>query len=477
MQRLQSKKASTCKVTRIILLVLSLMLWQTQAMAQGDLAEVAPDQLPGQAADLFSVDPFQSAGEIEMTIPSKLKQTIAAKVRQVTPPGDGDEAVETAFVFLFPDLSQSSAGTGGSGSSSSGTGVGWSDARQQQEVLWYVGLLDPTQSDSAQGVQISQTPAAIVPPSVTSDGSMVAFVEAEANMICLIDAQAGEVCDEATPGTGGGTGGQSSRQAAPATGAVDVSLSPDGSLLAYVPLSATEEPADYFVIRDLATGEESPIQITDESGQSVLQAVGAVDFSDDGMKIVFDALVPAQSESGEATLQWVVLVGDFNTGELVGFGIPDMQLVNPAFSHATSNFITFEAVTGEGEETATVLVVADISQPEAALGAIIQSLPPAWPGFGADDMSLYFIAPIQDAETGVGIVNIPVDLTTLEAAGDPVLVLPDAIFGDAYAAGVVAGGDGTGGTGSTGDDDDSNGDDDSESDDSDDTGDSGPFSF
>ncbi|MFO7595014.1 MAG: hypothetical protein R6W92_01575, partial [Desulfocurvibacter africanus] len=162
------------------------------------------------------------------------------------------------------------------------------------------------------------------------------------------------------------------------------------------------------------------------------------------------------------------------------FGIPDMQLVNPAFSHATSDFITFEAVSGEGEETTTVLVVADISQPEAALGAIIQSLPPAWPGFGADDMSLYFIAPIQVAETGVGIVNIPVDLTTLEAAGDPVLVLPDAIFGDAYAAGGVTGGGGAGGAGGaggTGNDDDSDGDDDSDSDGSDDSGDSGPFSF
>lgn len=451
----QSKKTSTYRITRIVLLVLGLLLSQVQAMAQGDATSLDPGDISGQIADLFSVDPLLGADEIGLTIPSKLKQTILAKARQVTPP---DESAETAFVFLFADVAQSSQGTGGSDSSSGGTETGSSGARQQQQVLWYLGLLDPTQSDSAQGLQISQTPAAIVPPSVTSDGSLVAFVDAEENVICLVDMQTGEeVCDTAASGSasgsaGGSTGGESARQAAPATGAVDVALSPDGSMLAYVPLSTTEDPVDYFVIRDLATGEESPVQITDQSGQSVLQAVGSVDFSADGMLIAFDALVPAQDENGEATLQWIVLVGDFSTGELMAFGIPDIQFRYPAFSHASSSYFTFEAISGEGEEAATVVGIVDISQQEPALGGIIQSLPPALPGFSADDMSLYFIAPIQDAETGVGIVNIPVDLATLQAAGDPALVMTNAIFGDAYAAGGMAGGGGTGG-GAAGEDD------------------------
>ena len=452
MRKLKGSGTVTGGITRIMLLALGLLLWQTQAMAQ--------------------VDSFLNAEDIKASVPSTLERTLAAKARQGPPPDDDDVPVETAFVFLFADVPESSDDSDDS-DSASGSGSGGSGLRQEQEVLWYVGLIDPVLSEDGRPMQVSETPAAIVPPAVTADGSLVAFVRAEDDLICLVDMQTGEeTCDDDTPadngadddaedgGTAGGgsAGGGSARQAASPTGTIDVALSPDGSLLAYVPLSTGNTPTTYFVVRDIETGEEFPVEFLDDSGQPVLQDFDTVDFSESGMEFVFDAMAPFADENGETMILRAIFVWDLESGEIIGWGSDEVELRRPAFGHASDDYLVFEAVSGEEEEEMTTgLIVADLSQDEIAFGGMIMSLPPAWPGFGADDMSLYFLAPIQDAETGVGIASIPVDLTVLEPAGDPELVMMDAIFGDAYAAGGAADDDDNGTDDDNGDD--SNGDD------------------
>ncbi len=293
--------------------------------------------------------------------------------------------------------------------------------QQGQDAVWSLGRLDPARGDDPQGERISRTPAALVPPAVSNDGSLAAFVSTDHDA-CTVDMDS---LEESCLGLEDRVAG--------------IALSPDGSLLAYVPLTDDGEPADHYVLRDLATGGENPVAYVDANGNSVFLAVNSIDFAHEGLTLAFDALVPVEQEDGTVSVAWVVLVHDFEAQQAFQYFMePDTPLASPAMGNRNREYISLEALTGlDGLEAVSLVSVGDLSLLNFA--PVSQAAPLAAPGFNGDDSAVLYSAP-DPATQSPAIWRVPMDMSGLQTLGDSELVLANALYAEAYASGDADGG-------------------------------------
>ncbi|MEG6550176.1 M4 family metallopeptidase [Desulfocurvibacter africanus] len=290
---------------------------------------------------------------------------------------------------------------------------------QGQDAVWSLGRLDPARDDDPQGERISRTPAALAPPAVSNDGSLAAFVSADHDA-CTVDMDSlEENClgleDEVA----------------------SVALSPDGSLMAYVPLTEAEELADHFVLHDVATGEEVPVLFVDEAGNSVFLVVNSVDFATDGHTLAFDVLAPIEEEDGTRTVAWVVIVANLDSMQAYALAAQDTPLASPAMGNQSLEHISLEVLTGlDGPEALSLVSAGDLSLLNFA--PVAQTAPLAVPSFNGDDSAVLYSAP--DSRTQApAIWRVPMDMANLRTLGNPEMILANALYAQAYESGSTAG--------------------------------------
>lgn len=290
-----------------------------------------------------------------------------------------------------------------------------------EDSVWSLGRLDPARGDDPQGERISRTPAALTPPAVSNDGSLAAFVSADHDA-CTVDMGS---LEENCLGLEGEV--------------ASIALSPDGSLMAYVPLTEAGELADHFVLRDLATGEEVRGFGVDETGDSLFLAVLSADFATDGRSLAFDALYPAKQQDGTTNVVCGVLLWDIGSHEAYLLAEIDTQLVSPAMGNQTLEYISLEVLAGlDGPEAESLVSVGELSLLNFA--PVAQAVPFAAPSFNGDDSAVLYSAP-DPATQAPAIWRVPMDMTSLQTLGEPEMVLANALYAEAYASGNLDGGE------------------------------------
>ncbi len=268
-----------------------------------------------------------------------------------------------------------------------------------------LGRWEDAQGDGKQGVQLAEDIVVRARPSVSRDGSLAFFVNAE-NDLCRIatDGTSREECiDFSSAGTSYDT-------------VASVALSPDGQLLGVVFPDDLDTPANTISVINLVTGVARTFLLPAFSytgpPSDTLPYASTINFTADGQWLIYDALSTVTVSGDEDSLiergQWSLYALDLQTGR--GFPlIPPRRGVHyafPALGQTNDNFLTFDMFdetrnqstvhtaklwTGETKEIATV-----------------------WDGFGVpsfigDDTALVFSQYDPNVSTGFSLCKQPLE--------------------------------------------------------------------
>jgi len=290
-----------------------------------------------------------------------------------------------------------------------------------------LGRREADTDDGKQGIQLAEDIVVRARPSVSRDGNLAVFVNAE-NDLCLIETDKieQEQCLESPD---------------PIAAAA---LSPDGRLLGVIPLNDLGNPANTITILNLETEEQrafllTPFEYTVPVPDDILPYASTVNFTADGQWLIYDALNTVTVSGDEDALfergQWSLHALDLHTGR--GFPlIPPERGVHyafPALGQTNDNWLTFDRFdttrnestvytaklwTGETKEIATV---------QRGFGV---------PGFTGDDRALVFSRYDPNVSTGFSLVRQQVELDEKKGGfikdGDPSLWLENAEMGVIY---------------------------------------------
>lgn len=290
-----------------------------------------------------------------------------------------------------------------------------------------LGRKEADTDDGKQGVQLAEDIVVRARPSVSRDGNLAVFVNAE-NDLCLIETDKieQEQCLESPD---------------PIAAAA---LSPDGRLLGVIPLNDLGNPANTITILNLETEEQrafllTPFEYTVPVPDGILPYASTVNFTADGQWLIYDALNTVTISGDEDALiergQWSLYALDLHTGR--GFPlIPPERGVHyafPALGQTNDNWLTFDRFdvtrnestvytaklwTGETKEIATV---------QRGFGV---------PGFTGDDRALVFSRYDPNVSTGFSLVRQQLKLDEEKEFfikdGDPSLWLENAEMGVIY---------------------------------------------
>ena len=259
-----------------------------------------------------------------------------------------------------------------------------------------LGRREAAQGDGEQGVQLAEDIVVRARPSVSRDGGLAVFVNAE-NDLCFI----------ATDGNGQRCLDSPDPVAAAA-------ISPDGRLFGLILLNELGNPDNKISITNVETGEQRTFLLTPFAytgpAPDTLPYASTINFTADGQWLIYDALSAATVSGDEDSLiprgQWSLYALHLQTGR--GFSlIPPRRgfhIAFPALGQTNDNFLTFDMfdetrnqstvytgklMTGEMEKIATV---------EGGFGV---------PGFTGDDSALVFSQSDPSVSTGFSLCRQP----------------------------------------------------------------------
>ena len=286
-----------------------------------------------------------------------------------------------------------------------------------------LGRREAAQGDGEQGVQLAEDIVVRARPSVSRDGNLAVFVNAE-NDLCFIATN--------------GTGQQCLESPDPVAAAA---MSPDGRLFGVILLNELGNPDNTITILNVETGEQRTFLLTPFAHTvpvpDTLPYASTINFTVDGQWLIYDALSVATVSGDEDYLgqrgQWSLYALDLQTG--MGFPlIPPERGAHyafPALSQTSDNFLTFDMFdetrnqstvytaklwTGEMKKIATV---------EGGFGV---------PGFTGDDddKALVFSQRDPSVSTGFSLVRQPLKADRLSKEGEPSIWLKNAEMGVIY---------------------------------------------
>jgi bacillolysin len=289
---------------------------------------------------------------------------------------------------------------------------------------WLLGRREG--NDPADGVELTDSPAAEARPAVTGDGSIGVFVSVDHDL-CLIptNASSGEQCADF-----------------PSDGILvsSAGISPDGTRFGFVLLGANDEPEDLIYVVDLASDESAVYDLStptnDGEAQSSVRYADAMTFSADGSFLVYDALNEIRTDEAPWSA-WSIYALDVESGDVFALvpAIEGLDIGFPALGHTTDDLLTFEAYEAASDEV-TVLAA------ELDTGTIVQvgadhSIPTS-PSFTGDDRAIVYAVPAANA-TGANLVKQNLAADHLTPSGTRSTWIEAAAYGVMYRRGTYSG--------------------------------------
>ncbi len=300
-----------------------------------------------------------------------------------------------------------------------------------------LGRREEAQGDGVQGVQLAdavlataRTPVSrnddfvVARPSVSRDGALAVFVNAD-NDICAIS----------TNGEGEECLGFPERDQP--IHIYSVAISPDRRWLGFVLLDElNRNPENIIRVISLET-EEAPrfyeLRAPSPDGpplDTILYA-RTMDFTLDGQWIVYDALNAASLDYNTRIERWSLYALNLNTSrnlELIS-PEPGFQIAFPALSQTSDNFLTFDIFDEYRNQSAVYIAnlrtgeLSPIATVEGGFGV---------PGFTGDDSALVYSQRDPRVSTGFSLVRQPLETDLMTPRGEPSIWLENAHFGVIY---------------------------------------------
>ena len=292
-----------------------------------------------------------------------------------------------------------------------------------------LGRRETDLGDGEQGVQLVEDIVVRARPSVSRDGGLAVFVNAE-NDLCIIatDGNREECIEFSSAATSYDT-------------VASVALSPDGQLLGVVFPDDLDNPADTISVINLVTGVARTFLLPAFSyaGPAIdaLPYASTMNFTADGQWLIYDALSTVIVSGDEDNLlqrgQWSLYTLHLQTGR--GFPlIPPRRgfhIAFPALGQTSDNFLTFD----EFDETRnrSTVYTAKLS------GGIVNKKMIATveggfgvPGYTGDDMALVYSQRHPSVSTGFSLVRQPLEADRLTPKGSSSIWLENAEIGVIY---------------------------------------------
>ena len=264
-----------------------------------------------------------------------------------------------------------------------------------------LGRRETDLGDGEQGVQLAEDIVVRARPSVSRDGGLAVFVNAE-NDLCFIATD--------------GNGQQCLESPDPVAAAA---MSRDGRLLGLILLNELGNPDNTITITNMETGEQRTFLLTPSAytgpAPDTLPYASTINFTADGQWLIYDALSTVTVSGDEDELsqrgQWSLYTLHLQTGR--GFPlIPPRRgfhIAFPALGQTSDNFLTFDEF-DETRNQSTVYtaklsdrIVRDkkwIATVEGGFGV---------PGFTGDDRALVYSQRDPRVSTGFSLVRQPLN--------------------------------------------------------------------
>ncbi len=288
---------------------------------------------------------------------------------------------------------------------------------QDQYGNFRLGRLEDARGDKAPGIQLADAALAAARPSVSRDGSFAVFVNTQ-NDLCLIGTDgSGEEC-LGFPGL-----------------VHSIAMSPDSQLYGLVLLDAQGNRDNRISVINLATDEAQTFTLKTPSydgpaTDTVLYA-DAMDFTNDGQRLIYDALNAINLADGSQLRQWSLYALHLATGTILPLTtpIPGLNIAYPSLSQTSDNFLTFD-VFDEARNKSTVVAAnlntGDLKPIATVAGGY------GVPGYTGDDRAIVFSQRDRNVSSGPSLVRQPLAADRITPQGQPSWWLRNADFGVIY---------------------------------------------
>ena len=285
------------------------------------------------------------------------------------------------------------------------------DRRQDATLFVYrdvlgqfrLGRREAAQGDGGQGVQLAEGLVVRARPSVSRDGSLAFFVNAE-NHLCFIttDGNREECIEFSSAATSYDT-------------VASVALSPDGQLLGVVFPDDLDNPANTISVINLVTGVARTFLLPAFSyaGPAIdaLPYASTMNFTADGQWLIYDALSEVIVSGDDDHLitrgQWSLYALNLQTNRGFPLLLPPRRgshIAFPALSQTSDNFLTFDMF-DETRNQSTVYAASlstgnmkKITTVQGGFGV---------PGYTGNDKALVFSQHDPRVSTGFSLVKQP----------------------------------------------------------------------
>ena len=280
-----------------------------------------------------------------------------------------------------------------------------------------LGRREDALGDPAHGSQLATAIVAAARPSVSRNGELAVFVNAQ-NDVCLVSTDSsGEGC-LGFPGL-----------------VHSVAMSPDSQLFGFVLLDPQGNSDNRISVIDLGADEPKTFTLRapayDGPGTNTILRADAMDFTLDGQWLVYDALNAVAFSDGSRLRQWSLYALNLKTGTNLAL-IPPIRGLNigfPALSQNSDNFLTFD-VFDEARNQSTVYA-ADLNTGETAPIATVAG-DFSVPGYTGDDAAIVFTQRDPSISSGFSLFRQPLAADHITPQGTPSIWLRDADFGVIY---------------------------------------------
>ena len=288
---------------------------------------------------------------------------------------------------------------------------------RDQSGNFRLGRREDARGDENHGSQLANAVVAAARPSVSRNGTFAVFVNAQ-NDVCLIGTDgSGEEC-LGSPGW-----------------VYSVSMSPDSQLFGFVFLDAQGNRDNRISVINLATDESQTFTLKTPSydgpaTDTVLYA-DAMDFTNDGQWVIYDALNAISFAGGSQLRQWSLYALNLSTGTILPLTTPTpgLDIGFPALSQTSDNFLTFDVFDEDRNESTVVAVNLNTGDWKP-----IATVTGAWgvPGYTGDDTALVYSQRDPNVPLGLSLVRQPLAADRITPRGQASWWLRNADFSVIY---------------------------------------------
>jgi uncharacterized repeat protein (TIGR01451 family) len=329
------------------------------------------------------------------------------------------EAFDAIELFDSPSNSQPSPFPGNGGQDAT-LFLYWDDATSR----YLLGRQDPAFSDPAQGIQLSVDAVNPARLSVSGDGTLAVFVNAQQD-VCLIstDGSTQEAC-VGFPGT-----------------VASVAMAPDGQTFGFVFLDGAGNPDNQISIINLDTSETRTFELVapvfDGTTNVEVLSADAMDFTADNRFLVYDAFNELHFVDDTSLGLWSIYAIDLLTGGTFAIAPPSpgFEIAFPAVAQTSDSHIVFDIF--DSAISQNFVITGNVYTGQTAVVDTTNDF--SVPSYVGDDTGIVYS--VQDATmpTGYSLWHRSVTADRVTPTGAATVWLADADYGAVYRQGSFTG--------------------------------------